>query len=69
MSESKTVKIGEICEQINGVSYKPADVYDTLIEKATLLLRSNNIFENAPSRVQQYIRKKNDILISIVPLI
>lgn len=65
MSESKTVKIWETCEQINGVPYKPADVYDTLIEKATLLLRANNIFENAPSRAQQYIRK-NDILILTV---
>ena len=46
MSEWKTVKIGEICEQINGVSYKPADVYDSLTEKATILLRANNIFED-----------------------
>ena len=46
MNEWKTVKIGEICEQINGVSYKPADVYDSLTEKATILLRANNIFED-----------------------
>lgn len=46
MSKWKTVKIGEICEQINGVSYKPADVYDSLTEKATILLRANNIFED-----------------------
>ncbi len=46
MNEWKTVKIGEICEQINGVSYKSADVYDSLTEKATILLRANNIFED-----------------------
>ena len=46
MNEWKTVKIGEICEQINGVSYKPADVYDSLTEKTTILLRANNIFED-----------------------
>ena len=46
MSEWKTVKIGDICEQINGVSYKPADVYDSLTENATVLLRANNIFED-----------------------
>lgn len=46
MNEWKTVRLGEICEQINGVSYKPADVYDSLTEKATILLRANNIFED-----------------------
>ena len=46
MSKWKTVRLGEICEQINGVSYKPADVYDSLTEKATILLRANNIFED-----------------------
>ena len=40
MSDWKTVKIGDICEQINGVSYKPADVYDSLNENATVLLLS-----------------------------
>lgn len=46
MNEWKTVRLGEICEQINGVSYKPADVYDSLTEKAKILLRANNIFED-----------------------
>lgn len=46
MNEWKTVRLGEICEQINGVSYKPADVYDSLTEKTTILLRANNIFED-----------------------
>ena len=74
MSEWKMVKIGEICEQINGVSYKPADVYDSLTENATVLLRANNIFEDKlnydelvfvdKKRVSknQYM-KKGDILI------
>ena len=46
MAEYKMVRLGEICEQINGVSYKPADVYDSLTEKTTILLRANNIFED-----------------------
>ena len=46
MAEYKMVRLGDICEQINGVSYKPADVYDSLTEKATILLRANNIFED-----------------------
>ena len=74
MSDWKTVKIGDICEQINGVSYKPADVYDSLTENATVLLRANNIFEDKlnydelvfvdKKRVSknQYM-KKGDILI------
>ena len=74
MSDWKTVKIGDICEQINGVSYKPADVYDSLNENATVLLRANNIFEDKlnydelvfvdKKRVSdiQYM-KKGDILI------
>ena len=46
MAEYKMVRLGEICEQINGVSYKPADVYDSLTEKTKILLRANNIFED-----------------------
>jgi len=46
MAEYKMVRLGDVCEQINGVSYKPADVYDSLTEKATILLRANNIFED-----------------------
>ena len=74
MSGLKTVKIGDICEQINGVSYKPSDVYDSLTENSTVLLRANNIFEDElnfdelvfvdKKRVSenQYM-KKGDILI------
>ena len=46
MAEYKMVRLGDVCEQINGVSYKPADVYDSLTEKTTILLRANNIFED-----------------------
>jgi len=74
MRDLKTVKIGDICEQINGVSYKPVDVYDSLTDRATILLRANNIFEDKlnydelvfvdKKRVSenQYM-KKGDILI------
>ena len=46
MNEWKTVRLGDVCEQINGVSYKPADVRDSLTNESCTLLRANNIFED-----------------------
>ena len=74
MNEWKTVRLGDVCEQINGVSYKPADVRDSLTNESCTLLRANNIFEDKlnydelvfvdKKRVSnnQYM-KKGDILI------
>lgn len=36
-------KLGNLIEQIRGVSYKPEDLYDNLNEKSITLLRANNI--------------------------
>lgn len=43
MSKSKMAKLGEVCEQINGVSYKPNDVSETLLEHYIPVLRAHNI--------------------------
>ena len=68
------VKLGDVCKQVRGVSYKPTDVCNSLSENAVTLLRANNIFENTlnyddlvfvdKSKVSscQYM-KKGDILI------
>lgn len=37
------VRLGDLIEQIRGVSYKPEDVYDKLRESCITLLRANNI--------------------------
>ena len=36
-------KLGDIIEQIRGVSYKPADLHDNLNNNSVILLRANNI--------------------------
>lgn len=36
-------RLGDLVEQIRGVSYKPEDVYDNLNENSVILLRANNI--------------------------
>lgn len=36
-------RLGDLIEQIRGVSYKPEDVYDKLGENCITLLRANNI--------------------------
>ena len=46
MSEWKTVRLGDVCEQIRGVSYKPADLHNDLDDNSVTLLRANNIFED-----------------------
>jgi type I restriction enzyme S subunit len=43
MSKWKKVKLGEVCEQINGVSYKPSDVSENLLEHYIPVLRAHNI--------------------------
>ena len=37
------VRLGDIIEQIRGVSYKPSDLSDTLNDNSVILLRANNI--------------------------
>ena len=37
------VKLGEIVEQVRGVSYKPENLHDELNENSIILLRANNI--------------------------
>ena len=46
MSEWKTVRLGDVCEQIRGVSYKPADLHNDLDDNSVTLLRANNILED-----------------------
>ncbi len=36
-------RLGDLVEQIRGVSYKPEDLHDILNEKSVMLLRANNI--------------------------
>ena len=36
-------KLGDIIEQVRGVSYKPQDLHDELDEQSIVLLRANNI--------------------------
>ena len=36
-------KLGDVIEQIRGVSYKPADLHDNLNNNSVILLRANNI--------------------------
>ena len=43
MSKWQKVKLGDVCEQINGVSYKPDDVSETLLEHYIPVLRAHNI--------------------------
>ena len=47
MADWKNVRVGDVCEQIRGVSYKPADLHNNLDDNSVALLRANNIFENA----------------------
>jgi type I restriction enzyme S subunit len=70
----KTVRLGDVCEQIRGVSYKPADLHNELDDNSVTLLRANNIYEDALNYDElvyvdskkvtdsQYL-KKGDILI------
>ena len=63
-----------MCEQIRGVSYKPADLHNELDDNSVILLRANNIFgdtlnydelvyvDNKKVSNSQYL-KKGDILI------
>ena len=37
------VRLGDVIEQIRGVSYKPSDLKDTLNDNSVILLRANNI--------------------------
>ena len=37
------VKLGDVIEQIRGVSYKPSDLHDNLSDNSVILLRANNI--------------------------
>ena len=43
----KKVRLGDVCKQIRGVSYKPVDLHNNLDDNSVTLLRANNIFENA----------------------
>lgn len=36
-------RLGDVIEQIRGVSYKPSDLKDTLNDNSVILLRANNI--------------------------
>ena len=74
MNDWKTVRLGDVCEQIRGVSYKPADLHNELDDNSVILLRANNIFGDALNYDElvyvdnkkvfdsQYL-KKGDILI------
>ncbi len=74
MENWKTVRLGDVCEQIRGVSYKPADLHNELDDNSVILLRANNIFgdalnydelvyvDNKKVSDSQYL-KKGDILI------
>ena len=74
MEKWKTVRLGDVCEQIRGVSYKPADLHNELDDNSVILLRANNIFgdalnydelvyvDNKKVSDSQYL-KKGDILI------
>ena len=74
MSRWETVRLGDVCEQIRGVSYKPSDLHNDLDDNSVILLRSNNIFEgtlnyddlvyvdNSKVSNSQYL-KRGDILI------
>ena len=70
----KKVKIKEIAEQIRGVSYTPADAFDTFSEDTIPLLRANNIqnstvnyndlvYVRADKVGQKQLLNINDILI------
>ena len=39
----ETVRLGDVIEQIRGVSYKPSDLRDNLSDDSVVLLRANNI--------------------------
>lgn len=39
----KKVRLGDLCDQIRGVSYKPDDLHNDLNENSIMLLRANNI--------------------------
>ena len=68
------VKLGDVIEQIRGVSYKPSDLMDNLCDCSVTLLRANNIKDGkiilddviyvSKSKVneKQYL-KKGDILV------
>ena len=71
---STQVSLGEICEVIGGVSYKPADLHPEFDDSSIPLLRANNIQNGAisyndilfvdSSRVSQsQILKDGDILV------
>ena len=74
MNDWKTIRLGDVCEQIRGVSYKPADLHNELDDNSVILLRANNIFgdtlnydelvyvDNKKVSNSQYL-KKGDILI------
>lgn len=69
------VKLGEIADQIRGVTYKADDVEETLNDNSIILLRANNISNNGMINYNDiiYVKKnkvdsdqlikKNDILI------
>ena len=67
-------RLGDLIEQIRGVSYKPEDVYNSLDNESIILLRANNIkdgklnfdevvFVGKEKVNEKQILKKGDILI------
>lgn len=72
-NEWKMVRLGDVIEQIRGVSYKPSDLSATLTDDHITLLRANNIQDNIILDDVQYVSKakvsskqhilKGDILI------
>lgn len=46
MNNWNKVKLGDVSNQIRGVSYKPADILDKDADNSTIILRANNIYED-----------------------
>jgi type I restriction enzyme S subunit len=71
----KLVKVGDVAKQVRGVSYKPADVSETLDEECLPILRANNItdtglifsdfvYVNKRAISKQQMLKTGDIVIA-----